>query len=122
MEAWQREAAARLPELWDDEDVRDSPGQFCFELLPFVRDAHRRHDEAALERAYGFALWCHRQGGELRNAVGVSFHEHLFDSFDVHEDVAKRLDPQVVADCWSLWDARLDERRLRALRALLDRG
>jgi hypothetical protein len=76
-----------LPELWKDELARDTPYLFFFELLPFVRDAHRAGDE------------------------------HLFDSFDIRVGVLKRLHAQVVSDVWPRWERRLDEMQLRALRA-----
>jgi hypothetical protein len=118
--AWRREAAARLPELWHDEDARQSIYGFLFEVLPFVRDAHRSGDEDALRRGYGFAEWCFRQGGELENAAAVAFYEHLFDSWDVHDDVLRWLDPRIIRECWSLLEARLNTEQLVVLRQRLN--
>jgi hypothetical protein len=120
MSAWRREAAARLPELWRDEDARQSVYLFLFEVLPFVIDAHRSDDEDALRRGYGFAQWCFRQGGELENAAAVAFYEHLLDAWDVHDDVARWLDPRIVRECWSLFEARLDAEQLTFLRRRLN--
>ncbi|HEV2786321.1 MAG TPA: hypothetical protein VGV67_08045 [Solirubrobacteraceae bacterium] len=120
MSAWRSEAERRLPELWRDETARATPYLFFFALLPFVHDAHRSGDDHALARAYGFALWCYRQAGDLQNAATVAFYEHLFDSWDIHADVLRWLDPQVARDCWPLYEARLDAQRLAVLRERLD--
>jgi hypothetical protein len=116
---WRRQAAELLPELWADEDDRETPYLFFFAVLPFVRDAHRRRDDDALRRGYAFARWCLQQGGDLGNAAGVSFYEHLFDSWDVHADVLRWLDATVVDECWPLWEARLDRNKLAVIRSHL---
>src|SRR5262249_43526348 len=122
MSAWRREAAARLPELWVDHFVRDSPYTFFAFLLEFVRRAHDASDDDRLARAYGFARWCFGQGGDLWNAAGVSFYEHLFDDWRYQPQVVGRLDARVVADCWPLWEARLSPVQLEVLQAALSRG
>ena len=93
---------------------------FFFETVPFVRDAHRAADDGALERAYGFAHWCFRQGGELQNAAAVSFFEHLFDSWDIHRDVLNWIDRPVLRECWPLFEARLDAEKLAVVRRHLN--
>src|SRR3954466_12688721 len=105
MSAWRREAADRLPELWYDEEARESIYLFFFEVLPFVVGAHRSGDEDALRRGYGFAQWCFEQGGELENAAAVAFYEHLFDSWDLCSDVLPWLDPLIARACWGLFAA-----------------
>ena len=90
-------------------------------LVPFVQDAHRAANRDELQRAYDFALSCLRQGGELQNAVAVSYYEHVFDSWDIHREVAKWLHPEVVQECWSLWEYRLEEEKLKVLRKLFGR-
>ena len=119
MATWRRHASKLLPELWADEDDRETPYLFFFAVVPFVRDAHRRRDEDALRRAYAFARWCLQEGGDLGNAAGVAFYEHVFDSWDVHSDVMRWLNAEVVADCWPLWEARLDSEKLAVLQAKL---
>jgi len=37
--------------------------------------------------------------GELENAAAVAFYEHLFDSWGVHDDVLRWLDPSIVRSC-----------------------
>jgi hypothetical protein len=123
MAAWRRKAFELFPELRDDiESDAFSPYALFFMLLPFTRQAHRRGDDDALRRAYGFAQWCHhqRRGSELPNAVAVAFFEHLFDDWSVREDVVPWLSPVVRRDVWTLWDARLSEPQLSELRQLFD--
>lgn len=117
MSEWRRRAAENVPELWRDEDARESINRFFFELVRFVREAHRAGDHDALRRGYGFALWCFQQGGDLQNAAAVAFYEHLFDSWDVHAGVIERLDTQVARDCWALFEARLDADKLAVVHA-----
>jgi hypothetical protein len=119
MSAWRREAADRLPELWRDQEARQSIYLFFFEVLPFVIAGHRSGDEGVLERGYGFAKWCFQQGGELENAAAVAFYEHLFDSWDLREDVLRWLDPRIAGACWTLFAMRLDADKLDFLRRRL---
>jgi hypothetical protein len=116
MATWRRQAARLLPELWTDEEARQTPNLFFFSLVPFTLDAHRRDDREALDRAYAFAGWCRQQGGTLENAVYVSFYEHLFDAWDTHADVLRRLDAEIVHSCLSLWEMRLDREQLAVSR------
>lgn len=108
-----------LPELWADEADRQTPNLFFFAVLRFTRDAHRRDDRDALDRAYGFADWCRQQGGELENAAYVAFYEHLFDAWDVHAHVMRRLDANLMRSCWPLWEVRLEPDRVSRSPGLL---
>ena len=121
--AWRRYALDIFPEFHEDigHEAR-SPYELFFLLLPFARDAHKRGDEDALRRIYGFAQWCHhqRRGSELPNAVAVAFYEHLFDDWSLREQVVPWLSPRVRQDVLPLWEARLDEPELAELRRLLD--
>ena len=68
---WQETAAKMLPEITVPESW--SVHVLFSELLDLSRDAHRRHDEKLLLRAYGFAQWCLDQPGRfLANAAVVS--------------------------------------------------
>src|SRR5262245_59424304 len=92
-----------------------------FELLPLARAAHGAGDDDLLGRIYGYARWCHAQGGELTNAVGVSFYEHLLaGAGNVRvADVLSRLDDRVVADVWGPWEWREPEANVAAARRIL---
>ena len=92
----------RFPDLWRDEFARQTINLFFFELLPTIRDAHRSQGRSSLRRGYDFARWCFRHGGALENAAAVAFCEHLFDSWDVHDDVLRWLDPSIARSCRSL--------------------
>jgi len=120
MSAWRREAALRFPDLWRDQFARQTINLFFFELLPTIRDARRSRDEDTLRRGYEFVGWCFRHGGELENAAAVAFYEHLFDSWDVHDDVLRWLDPSIARSCWSLFEARLGPEQLTVLRQRLN--
>lgn len=120
MSRWRREAAERFPDLWRDEDARDSIYSFLRELGPFTRQAHHQDSTADLQRAYAFARWCLDQPGfEPANAVCVAFYEHLFDQWAIHDDVIRWLDPKAVQWSWPLWEHRLDEDKLSVLRQQL---
>lgn len=123
MAAWRRHALELFPELREEIEGDDvfSPISLFFELLPFALDAHRRADDEALRRVYGFAQWCHHQraGSDLPNAVGVAFYEHLFDEWELRDEVAPWLSPAVARDVWQLWEARLAPGELKTLRRLL---
>jgi hypothetical protein len=90
MAAWRRKVDALFPELRDDlaEDEPLTPHLVFFALLPFVFEAHRRGDEDALRRTYGFAKWCH-DARDLENAVAVSFYEHVFDDWSLRREVSR---------------------------------
>lgn len=120
MSRWRREAAERFPDLWRDESSRDSITLFLIDLLWFARQAHRQDSTGDLQRAYAFARWCLDEPGfELANAVCVSFYEHLFDQWDIHDDVIRWLDPKAVQWSWPLWEHRLDEGKVSFLRQQL---
>ena len=124
MAAWRRIALELFPEAnkLTTDDWFSSYALF-FWLLPFTRAAHERDDEDALRRSYGFAQWCWRQrrGSGLRNAVAVSFYEHLFDHWRLHEQVIPWLVPSVRSNVWPLGEVRIDADKLKELRRLFDR-
>jgi len=124
MAAWRRIALELFPEA-DEFTIDDwfSSYALFFWLLPFSRAAHQRDDEDALRRSYGFAQWCwhQRRGSELRNAVAVSFYEHLFDHWKLHEQVVPWLELGVRSSIWTLWEDRLDQDKRKELRRLFDR-
>jgi hypothetical protein len=123
--AWRRNTLSLFPELHDQINTDAfSPYALFFLLLLFSRDAHRRNDEDALRRIYGFAQWCHHQraGSELPNAVDVTFYEHLFDDWSLRDQIIPWLSPKTRTDLWPLWNARLDEAKLNDLRQVFDRS
>jgi hypothetical protein len=83
MAEWRTRATDVFPELREellaDEHEIFSPYTLWFELLPLARDAHRAENVELLRRIYDYAAWSHGQGGDLANAVDVSFYEHLLD-------------------------------------------
>ena len=98
-----------------------SPYSVLFELLAFVRQAHRHDDDDALRRGYAFAFWCHlqRPASDLPNAVAVAFYEHLFDEWGDRMDVVPWLSPRVRTEVWQLWERRLEADQAAELRTLL---
>ena len=123
MSAWRRKAIESFPELGSvvsDPEETFSPYALWFELLPLVREAHRAGDDDLLERIYRYAEWSFKQE-ELSNAVAVSFYEHLFDEHWMRRLVPRWLDTRVVADLWTLWEARLSADELAEVAQLLNR-
>jgi hypothetical protein len=107
-----------LEELSDEEDIF-SVYALWFELLPLAQTAHREGDDDLLRRIYGFASWCNQQGGDLRNAVGVSFYEHLFDEPWMRPLVVPWLNAQIVRQIRPLWEAMLSADDMREVDKLL---
>ncbi|PRY45961.1 hypothetical protein CLV43_101225 [Umezawaea tangerina] len=91
------------------------------ELWHLALEAHRAGDEETLRRVYGFALWCFQQPEQfLSNAIMVSFYEHVFDDWELRDDVAHRLTPEVVAKVRPLWEWRWSTERLAEVDALFE--
>ena len=125
MAAWRRKALETFPELRHElSDAREvfSANALWFELLPLARDAHREENADLLHRIYGFAEWCHRQTGELSNAVAVSFYEHLFDERWMRPLVSRWLTAEIVRDIRPLWKAHLGPEEMREVDEVLRRG
>ena len=123
MATWRQKAIESFPSLRQDlNDPEFSIYMLFFELLPMSREAHCRGETKLLDTIYGFAEWCANQkAGDLSNAAGVAFYEHLFDRPELWEKVVDRLSPQLVRACWPLWERRLEPDRLKELRKLLAR-
>jgi hypothetical protein len=125
MAAWRRKALEAFPELRRElSDAQEIYSAYAlwFELLPLVRDAHREENADLLRRIYGFAEWCYRAGPELRNAVAVSFYEHLLDERWMRPLVSPWLTAEIVRDIRPLWEARLVPRDMRDFEDALRRG
>jgi hypothetical protein len=106
---WRRRAIADFPSLLMVRlDLDYSPyWLFYTDLLPMVRAAAHEHpDPTLLKRIFDYAEWSLGQGGDLANAAGVSFYEHLFDAREDWVTVLPYLSPAVVRACWPLWEAR----------------
>lgn len=83
-------------------------------------EAHAEDDHDTLRRIYDYAEWCFRQRSKnLWNSVAVSFYEHLFDQAWMSPLAAPWLKPHVVKEVMTLWEARLSEKDLAGVRALL---
>lgn len=122
MATWRRKALALFPDLRRDLQRPDfSVYMLFFDLLPRVRQAHQDDNVDALGRIHGFAAWCIEQNAkDLRNAAGVAFYEHLFDSHrSLWSEFVRWLSPRVLADCWALWEARLSAEDLAEIRRLI---
>jgi hypothetical protein len=119
---WRERARALLPELTAVVEHRSwSCHVFLSELWQLAREAHRDGDRDALERAYGFALWCFQQPEQfLSNAAVVSFYEHVFDDWDLRDEVAGWLPADVIAKVRPLWEWRWPSEQLAEVDRLLD--
>jgi hypothetical protein len=109
MAAWRRRAIEAVPEFRREiSDPRESIYTVWFELLAYTRQAHERDDRAVLARIYAFADWClFRSSPAVRNAVAVSFYEHLLDAPEARRLVLPWLSDRVIAEVMPLWEARL---------------
>lgn len=125
MEEWRSRAIENFPELraelLDTEEIF-SPYALWFELLPLATDAHRVADDDLLRRIYGYASWSYAQGGDLENAVAVSFYEHLLDERWMRPVALPWLNARVVRDVRHLWSDRLSAEEMREVELLIASG
>lgn len=110
-----------LAQSLNDSAEVESPYELWFELLPMVRAAHRSDDEDLLARIYSYGEWSIDQGGELQNAVAVSFYEHLLDEKWMRPLAAPRLSRRVVDEVRPLWVNRLPAEEMEEVDRLLGR-
>jgi hypothetical protein len=100
--AWRRKALELFP---DKPSMIREPGG-VYALLSNLRAelelAYRAEnpDRDFIERVYQFAAWCFgtRQNVYLRNAVAVSFYEHLPAFRPARGDLARQFTPQMWAE------------------------
>jgi hypothetical protein len=121
--SWRRKALALFPDLGHDVQQRDySIYMLFFDILPMSREAHKAGDDEMLRRVYGFAEWCFAQKAkDLSNSAGVAFYEHLFDDHpSLWPEVVQWLSPQVIHNCWGLWESRLPSTELAKLKRLIE--
>ena len=120
---WRQKAIVAFPMLRRDIQDREYTYYLLFfDLLRMARTAHQENNTTLLTSIYLFAAWClqQRRAGDLYNAVCVAFYEHLFDTRDLWEAVIPWLTPEVVQNCWFLWEARLSAEEQLDLRQRLD--
>jgi hypothetical protein len=123
--AWRREAIETFPELRSELNNRDeivSVYELWFALLPLARTGHRESNDDLLTRIYDYAEWCWRHGGDLENAVAVTFYEHLFDERWMRALVVPWLSESVIRGVRPLWEARLTDEELDQVSSLLRNG
>ena len=125
MEEWRSRAIETFPELraeLDDADEIFSPYALWFELLPLVAEAHRESDDDRLRRIYGYASWSFEQGGDLANAVAVSFYEHLLDEQWMRPLALPWLNARVVLTVRPLWSDGLSAEEMKEVEWLIASG
>lgn len=114
MAAWRRKALEMFP---DRPGMLRQPGG-VYTLLANLRneleDSYRTDapDRDFIERAYEFAAWCFasRQNPYLRNAVAVSFYEHLPAFGPARKDLARHFTPSMWTDLQPLLQRMLPPR------------
>ena len=121
---WRTRASALLPELSAVVERESwSCHVFLSELWQLALEAHRDGDREALGRVYGFAHWCFRQPERfLSDASVVSFYEHVFDEWELRDEVAPWLPAEVVDRVRPLWEWRWSKERLTEVDQLLARS
>lgn len=119
--AWRCHAIELFPSLQNElNDPEYTIYMLYFDLLPMTLEAHEKNDCDRLRRIYGFAAWCVNQTtGELMNAAGVAFYEHLFDEKRYWGKVVPWLSPHVIRECWPLWEFRLEKTDLAEIEKLV---
>ncbi|HEX7662252.1 MAG TPA: hypothetical protein VF444_22530 [Pseudonocardiaceae bacterium] len=123
MAEWKSKAAELLPALKPAFDDDWSCHVFLGELLPLVWEAHRTRDQDSLTRIYGFVRWCFDQPGQfLANAAIVSFYELVFDEWELREDIAAWLGPDIVERVRPLWEWRMPATRIAEIDRLFSRA
>lgn len=120
---WRTRASALLPELSAVVERESwSCHVFLAELWQLALEAHRDGDREVLGRVYGFAHWCFRQPERfLSDASVVSFYEHVFDEWELRDEVAPWLPAEVVDRVRPLWEWRWSKERLTEVDQLLAR-
>ena len=123
MSVWRRKAIESFPELRrelnDRHEIDTVYGLWIEYLFPLWSDAHRYGNDDKLNRIYRYADWCFQQRSEdLMNSAGVCFYEHVLDHGG-WERVLARLSNATIADVWGLWELRLSDAEMAALRKLL---
>jgi len=117
---WKSKALELLPALRPVIEHDWSAHVFLGELVPLVWDAHRAADLEALRRIYGFVRWCFEQPGQfLANAAMVSFYELVFDEWELRDQIAPWLAPDVTERVRPLWEWRLPAARMAEVDRLL---
>ncbi len=118
---WRERATALVPELRDVAMTEEwSCHVFFSELSQLAMEAHREQDDDVLRRAYGFAHWCFHQPEQfLENAALISFYEHVFDDWDLREEVAAWLPVDVLPKVRALWEWRWPKEQLDEVDQLL---
>ena len=125
MDEWRSRAIENFPELREELNDTDeilSPHPLWFELLPLTAEAHRATDDDLLRRIYGYASWSYEQGGDLSNAVAVSFYEHLLDERWMRPLTLPWLNARVVKDIRPLWSDQLSGEEMREVEQLIRSG
>ncbi|QFZ16114.1 DUF7674 family protein [Saccharothrix syringae] len=118
---WRARASALVPELSAVVERESwSCHVFLAELWQLALEAHRDGEHDVLRRAYSFAHWCFRQPERfLSDASVVSFYEHVFDEWELRDEVAPWLPAEVVARVRPLWEWRWPQERLVEVDRLL---
>ncbi|HWE91450.1 MAG TPA: hypothetical protein VG317_18460 [Pseudonocardiaceae bacterium] len=122
MAEWKSKAVELLPALGPAIEHDWSCHVFLGELLPLVWEAHRGDDGESLTGIYTFVRWCFDQPGQfLANAAIVSFYELVFDEWELREQIAGWLGPDIVARVRPLWEWRMPAARMTEIDRLLTR-
>jgi hypothetical protein len=125
VDEWRSKAVENFPELREelnDTDEIFSPYALWWELLSLATEAHRATDDDLLRRIYGYASWSYEQGGDLANAVAVSFYEHLLDERWMRPLTVPWLNARVVKDIRTLWSDHLSAEEMREVELLISSG
>ncbi len=110
MSAWRRKAIALFPEHQREFEQADyGLFELFLTLMHDLRSAHAAEiddpsADATLQRIYGFAEWCLRQGGDLWNRAAIGFFEDVMSGSGIPWDqIAPWISPYTAEQIEGTW-------------------
>jgi hypothetical protein len=121
MSGWRRKGFTLIPERHDVIERAASIHQLWFDLLGDCEHAYKSvpQNTDLIDRIFRFAEWCFnpKQNRSLREAVAVSFYEHLADFGPARRDLPNRINQEQFEELLPAFATVLEERPLAEFQA-----